>query len=107
VDHVQPPVAILERMMAVRIHLDRADANNGGLRVLPGTHLMGRLTGERIDQLTLSVPAVSCDADRGDALWMRPLLLHASSRAVDPSARRVIHIEYASCELDGGLEWLG
>jgi len=74
-------------MLAVRIHLDRADSSNGGLRVLPGTHRMGRLSGE--------------------ALLMRPLLLHASSRAVDPRARRVIPIEYGNCDLDGGLAWLG
>ena len=36
---------------------------------------------------------------------MRPLLLHASSIAIVPSHRRVIHLEYASCQLLGGLEW--
>jgi hypothetical protein len=36
---------------------------------------------------------------------MRPLLLHASSAAVRPQRRRVVHIEYAAPELSGGLEW--
>jgi len=36
---------------------------------------------------------------------MCPLILHASSKAVSPSHRRVIHIEYAGAELPGGLEW--
>jgi hypothetical protein len=35
--HVQPPAHILERMLAVRIHLDPTDDTNGALRVLPGT----------------------------------------------------------------------
>ena len=104
---MQPPLAVLENMLAVRIHLDRANSSNGGLRVLPGTHRMGRLSGKRIDELASTLLPLPCDADRGEALLMRPLLLHASSRAVDPSARRVIHIEYANCELDGGLDWLG
>jgi hypothetical protein len=41
----------------------------------------------------------------GDALLMRPLLLHASSEASAPVHRRVIHLEYAACPLPGGLEW--
>jgi hypothetical protein len=36
---------------------------------------------------------------------MCPLILHASSKAASPSHRRVIHIEFASLELPGGLHW--
>ncbi len=36
--HVQPPAAVLERMVAVRLHLDHSGAENGPLRVLPGSH---------------------------------------------------------------------
>jgi len=36
---------------------------------------------------------------------MRPLILHASSCAQEASARRVLHIEFASEELPGGLDW--
>jgi len=42
---------------------------------------------------------------RGGALLMRPLLLHASSPALEPGHRRVIHIEYSNCALATGLEW--
>jgi ectoine hydroxylase-related dioxygenase (phytanoyl-CoA dioxygenase family) len=37
-----------------------------------------------------------CIAAAGDALLMRPLLLHASSRSTSPNNRRVLHIEYAA-----------
>ncbi len=33
--HAQPPVAILERMITLRLHLDDCGADNGPLRVLP------------------------------------------------------------------------
>ncbi len=46
--HVQPPISILEKMLSVRIHLDDCDESNGALRVLPGTHTMGRLMAEEI-----------------------------------------------------------
>jgi len=36
---------------------------------------------------------------------MRPLTLHASSAATSPSHRRVLHIEYITGGLPGGLEF--
>lgn len=41
--HVQPPVEILEQMIAVRVHLDPCGPENGPLRVIPGSHRRGRL----------------------------------------------------------------
>ena len=46
--YVQPPVFVLEGLLAVRIHLDRATLSGGTLRVLPATHLGGRLTEKEI-----------------------------------------------------------
>lgn len=43
VTHVQPPVAVLERMVAVRLHLDDCGAENGPVRVLRGSHRLGRM----------------------------------------------------------------
>lgn len=105
VPHVQPPVELLEQMLTVRLHLGAADATNGALRVLPVTHHVGRLTPDQIEVLRRDVSEVTCEAAVGDALLMRPLLLHASSRANVDRPRRVIHIEYAGCELPGGLSW--
>ena len=37
---------------------------------------------------------------------MRPLILHASSRALHPARRRVLHFEYAPlAALDPSLHW--
>lgn len=103
--HVQPPVEVLERMLTVRIHLDDADAENGALRVIAGTHRMGRLGAERIAWLREERGETLCVAAAGDALLMRPLLLHASGRSTSPRPRRVLHIEYAAQDLPDGLAW--
>lgn len=102
VQHVQPPVAVLERMMAVRLHLDDCGDQNGPVRVVPGSHLFGR---------TAAMPdstgaVVSCTVRRGDVLLMRPLLWHASSPAESAAHRRVVHIEFAAVTLPGGLQWV-
>jgi ectoine hydroxylase-related dioxygenase (phytanoyl-CoA dioxygenase family) len=105
IPHVQPPVTVLERMVAVRVHLDDCGSDNGPLRVLPGSHRAGRIRAPDIEAWRQGVAEVSCVVPRGGLLVMRPLLLHASSPATSPRHRRVIHIEYAAEQLPGGLEW--
>jgi ectoine hydroxylase-related dioxygenase (phytanoyl-CoA dioxygenase family) len=105
VPHVQPPTAILERMLTVRIHLDRTDESNGALKVIPGSHRHGKLTTSQIDEWKQLNLAVSCNCQAGGILLMRPLLLHSSSISIVPSHRRVIHLEYAAHQFTNGLEW--
>jgi len=69
-------------------------ASNGSLRVLPGTHRRGVLSDGDIQTLTRQVPAVKCLADAGGVVAMRPLIVHASSKATGSARRRVVHIEY-------------
>lgn len=105
VQNVQPPVSILEQMLAIRIHLDDCDEQNGALRVLPGTHKWGRLNPEMITSAQSHVAPVTCAASSGGAVLIRPLLLHSSSAANNPQHRRVIHIDYAAVDLPPGLAW--
>ncbi len=103
--HVQPPIKVLEGMLALRIHLDDCDESNAPLRVISGSHLYGRLGDSAIDEWTATHPFVSCSVPQGGVLAMRPLLLHASSPAITPRRRRVIHLEFAAEKLPGGLQW--
>jgi hypothetical protein len=103
--HVQPPVECLEQMLTVRLHLDDADADNGAMRVLPGTHRLGRLNAESIARCRETHTEVLCAGKAGDALLLRPLLLHSSSRSMSEHRRRVLHIEFAGFELPQPLEW--
>jgi hypothetical protein len=103
--HVQPPVAVLEQMITLRLHLDLCDPANGPVRVVAGSHRAGRLSGAEIDAWRDRHVARECVADRGEVLAMRPLLLHASSPAASPQHRRVIHAEYGPEELPGGVQW--
>jgi hypothetical protein len=105
IPHVQPPIELLEQMLTIRLHLDDADQFNGALRVLPGSHRLGRLSADRIQQLRAERPEFVCGVTAGDALLMRPLLLHASSRSTSERPRRVLHIEYAAFILPDGLQW--
>ena len=105
IQHVQPPVEILQRMLTVRLHLDAADETNGALRVIAGSHRQGRLSAALISDFSQREPEVICVAEEGSALLMRPLLLHSSRRAVSPSHRRILHLEYAAFSLPGGLKW--
>jgi hypothetical protein len=103
--HVQPPAAVLERMISVRLHLDDCPAENGALRVVPGSHLDGKLDERNIQTLAEKSDAVTCAVGRGGALLMRPLLLHASSASSKPGHRRVLHFDYAVADLPSGMGW--
>ena len=105
IPHVQAPPAVLERMLAVRIHLDDCGAGNGPLRVIPGSHRNGILSPTETQTWCRQVPARNCHVPRGGVLLMRPLLLHSSSEALVPSHRRVLHLEFAATALPAGLEW--
>jgi ectoine hydroxylase-related dioxygenase (phytanoyl-CoA dioxygenase family) len=97
---VVPPVAILERTLTVRIHLDDADGTNGAVRVIPGSHRNGIQP-----HLGADVDGSLCAVPSGGVMLMRPLLMHASSRSTSDRPRRVLHLEFNDRGLDGGLEW--
>jgi ectoine hydroxylase-related dioxygenase (phytanoyl-CoA dioxygenase family) len=92
-------------MLAVRVHLDDCGPENGPLRVIPGSHLSGRLDTEQIEAWRRSTPEVECLSPRGGLIALRPLLLHASSPARQPGHRRVLHLEFAGTELPPPLLW--
>jgi len=103
--YAHAPAHALSQVLALRLHLDPSQAENGPLRVLPGTHRRGVLTDEEMSQLSASVTAIECVVSLGGVLAMRPLIVHASSKSRSPMPRRVLHIEYAAKKaLADGLE---
>jgi hypothetical protein len=100
---VQPPAAVLENTVTLRLHLDDCDVTNGALKVVPSSHGCGVIPAETIIDRTAS--ATVCAVPAGGAMLMKPLLLHASNRSISNQPRRVIHLEFASVELPAGLVW--
>lgn len=105
IQHVQPPSAILQNMLTVRLHLDDCPESNGALRVLPGSHQSSRLNIFESETLQQNTDPATCCVKSGGAVMMRPLLLHSSHRATDPARRRVIHLEFAAEPLPKPLQW--
>lgn len=103
--HVQPPAGVLEGMLTVRVHLDDCGLDNGPVRVLPGSHRLGKVSPDAVEDLRGSIREVAVTVPAGGLMLMRPLLLHASSPSTGPSHRRVIHLEFAASELPAGLQW--
>jgi ectoine hydroxylase-related dioxygenase (phytanoyl-CoA dioxygenase family) len=104
IHYAHAPATALNRVVALRVHLDDSTTSNGPLRVLPGSQALGVLQDDEIARLAGSVRPVECPASRGSIVMMRPLVVHSSSKATVPAPRRVIHIEYTDTrELEGGL----
>jgi len=105
VTSVQPPAAVLERMLTIRLHLDACPADNGPLLVVPGSHRNGVLAVESIDPAACDRASVACIAQAGNAVLMRPLTLHASKKSANVAHRRVLHLDFAADPLPSPLEW--
>jgi ectoine hydroxylase-related dioxygenase (phytanoyl-CoA dioxygenase family) len=102
---VQAPTELLEKLVAIRVHLDACDVGDGALRVLSGSHLQGVFSPSDAITLRNAGKQVECHAAQGSAMVMRPLLLHASSKSTGKSRRRVLHFVFGPRVLPHGLQW--
>ncbi len=105
VPHVQPPVSVLEALVALRLHLDDTPEENGALRVVVASHRLGRIPEAQIAAVRANGRERVATVPAGGVMVMSPLLLHASSASSRPEHRRVLHVEYSSFALPAGLKW--
>ena len=107
VPHVQPGEHVLSKLVSIRVHIDDAGSQTGGLSVVPGSHLIGVIPETQIHAVVERLGAVNVERRRGSFLLMKPLLLHASSAMRFVTHRRVLHIVFAPAELlaAGGIRF--
>lgn len=105
VDHCEPPVRLLERMVTLRWHLNAVEPEDGCIRVLPGSHRLGRLKAADINKLLNEIPAVDVPVPAGGVFVMSPLLVHSSRKRVTEGRRRVLHVELAASDPPAPLRW--
>ncbi|KTF69704.1 phytanoyl-CoA dioxygenase family protein [Sphingomonas sp. HT-1] len=105
--HVEPPFALIETMVTLRIHLDAVPADNAPLLIAPGSHRLGRVPEAAVVAAVGRCGTATCLAEAGD-IWMYSTpILHASAASSVARHRRVLQVDYAMEALPGGLEWLG
>ena len=107
IPHVAPPMALLDRMITIRLHLDDVSENNAPLLIASGSHLFGRIAESEIDDVVARCGVFSCTAEAGDVWLYSTPILHASDRAVNPTHRRILQVDYSVDDLPDGLEWQG
>lgn len=103
--HVEAPASLFEKMFNLRLHLDDCDAGNGALKVLPGTHRLGRLSDAEVKAAAAKGEAILCEVKAGGLLAMKALALHASDASTSQRRRRVLHVDYCWGELPKELDW--
>lgn len=102
---VEPPFALLERMVTLRIHLDPVDDTNAPLRVVPGSHTIGKVTEDDVLLHVARLGERICLAERGDVWLYATPILHGSRAANPPRRRRVLQVDYAREDLPVPLRW--
>ena len=94
--YAHAPASALERVVALRLHFDDSNLDNGPLRVIPGSHCEGVLSDEQVEKIVDKGESVTCLVEQSGVIVMRPLIIHASSKSQSDRPRRVLHIEYAT-----------
>jgi ectoine hydroxylase-related dioxygenase (phytanoyl-CoA dioxygenase family) len=94
--YAHAPANSLEKIVALRLHLDDSTEENGPLRVIPGSHRGGVLSDQQVEPIVGKTEHVTCLIKQGGVIVMRPLIIHASSKSESDKPRRVLHIEYAT-----------
>lgn len=103
--HCEPPQAVLEQMLFVRVHLDNADQSNGAMQIAVGSHARGIIPASDAESEAKKFPIEVCSAGRGDVLILKMLTLHCSKPAEVKSGRRVFRVDFSSFQLPGSLSW--
>lgn len=93
--HAHAPRNLLASMIIVRVHIDTCERGDGELSVVPGSHISADVEAAR----------VSLTGQRGSAVIMSPLLLHASLKSESARSRRILHFVYGPSALPDGLRW--
>lgn len=105
--HVAPPFDLLAQMVTLRAHLDDVPPSNAPLLIAPGSHRLGRVAVDAMDEAVERCGRHVCLAQAGDVWLYATPILHASDAATSPASRRVLQVDFAAFDLPGGLEWLG
>ncbi|MEQ8355418.1 MAG: phytanoyl-CoA dioxygenase family protein [Kiloniellaceae bacterium] len=81
--------------LILRWHLDLIGPADGGLRVLPGSHLKGPLAAGEIERLAMETPAMELAVSAGTVLALRPWLVQGSRRRTTRGHRRILQVQLA------------
>lgn len=103
--HCEPPQAILDDMLFVRVHLDDTDLRNGAMEIAVGSHADGIVPATQAEDIAGRYPREVCEAKRGDVLVLKMLTLHSSRPAQVQSGRRVLRVDFSPSDLPRPLSW--
>ena len=103
--HVEPPLALLERMIFARLLLDPVGGASGAMCYAEGSHTLGRVPSAEAETAAARFPETSELGAAGDLLLLPMLTLHSSSPASADTPRRVLRLDFCADPLPGGLEW--
>ena len=95
IPHARASSALLNSMLAVRLHIDDCGAGDGELYVVPGSHRAADIDAAQI----------RCTGTRGSAVVMSPMVLRTSPRSQSLKTRRVLYFLFGPSDLPDGARW--
>jgi ectoine hydroxylase-related dioxygenase (phytanoyl-CoA dioxygenase family) len=105
IPHTIPPTAILEKRLAVRLHLDDCFIENGAMLIAPQSHRWGVVKHKPAIEKITTGHTLYCEVQKGGIMIFSPLLFHKSPYSTTHKKRRILQIDYVGTSLSNGLEW--
>ena len=103
--HCEPPEAVLQNMLFVRLHVDPSTAENGAMEIAEGSHRHGSVPSDQASHIAARHKTWVTTAEPGDVLILHMLTLHRSGRATDTSGRASLRIDFSPDRLPAPLNW--
>lgn len=104
VTSVMSPLHILKNMLSIKICLGDSNQQNGGIRVIPGSHKKILTIQERNFLIDNTLP-VNVNAKQGDCQILKPLILKAFQNNKSYQNAPVIQLDFCNINLPNPLSW--
>jgi len=104
--HCEPPVTTLEKMLFVRVHLDKNTKTNGAMEIALNSHSKGKILASQATETAQKHTTEVTTAEAGDVLVLPMLTLHRSLPSETKECRQTLRIDFACDPLPNPLKWI-
>lgn len=103
--HVEIPEKLMSNILTLKVLLDDCPDSSGPQLFCPGSHRMGRMNQQSIDEYVSTEKYVSCVGLSGDVWALAYSLIHSSQRSQTSANRRILHIDFVNVPPPEPFEW--
>jgi ectoine hydroxylase-related dioxygenase (phytanoyl-CoA dioxygenase family) len=103
--HCEPPTAILENLVFATFLLSDVTEENGPMEIAVGSHHLGVVSDNKAQEHSEKFDKVKVTGKAGDVFLVKGLTLHRSLKAMTPSHRHSLRLDFSNASLSNNPLW--